>query len=51
MKKRISKDDTTECIKTLKRSVYSIVEQLKKQHAQVTISSFLLLSKRTEMHC
>lgn len=40
-KKRVSEDDTTEYIKTLKRSEYSIVKQLKEKSAQISILSLL----------
>lgn len=47
-KKRVCEDDTAEFIKTLKRSEYSIVEQLKKQPTQISILSRFLSS---ETHC
>lgn len=44
-KKRVDEDDTTAFIKTLKRSKYPVVEQLKKQPAQISILFLLLLSE------
>lgn len=44
---RVSEDDVAEFVKTLKRSEYSVVEQLKKQPAEISILSLFLSS---EMH-
>lgn len=44
-KKRVGEDEAAEFIKTLKRSEYSVVEQLKKQPAQISILSLLLSSE------
>lgn len=46
-KKRVNEEETAEFIKTLKMSEYSVMEQLKKLPAQISIMSLLL---STETH-
>lgn len=43
--KRSSEDETVELLKTLKRSEYSVLEQLKKLSVQISILSFMLSSE------
>lgn len=44
-KKKCRRDETVEFIETLKRSEYSVVEQLKRLSAQISIPSLLLSSE------